>query len=486
MQAFLTRGIQVVVTFPTGAEARPGDTPVIYQGVTVGHVVKVAFAPDHQHVDFTLDLQRSLVSFLRDGTQFWMVGATTSLTDLSSLKAAISGLSIGMAPGPGNPARRFNGSLEQPAVLPGVRGTRFLLTTDRLGAIRVGTGIYYRGLEVGKVEKGELARPGVFRLTAFVRAPFDHTVTTRTAFWKAAAFKVSFDAQGLTTRFNSAQEALGGGIEFDGLTDAVAPPAAANTLFPVYSVRDLAEAGPAGPEVLYRLHLGDRAGQLVVGAPVTFRGFQIGEIKRKSLSFDLDTGRASSPVVVAINPERLHPTSRQALSSLADRGVSDRVVNQLLAAGYRAQLVQSPPFIGGWSVALARIPGVGHAGLQPDDPYPAIPVTNSAGLDDVTDKASTLLDTLNRLPLAAIGADVHRLLGQMNSLAASPKLAGSLEHLDGVLGQLDATLKEVRPQVPVLIDRLNHAADALQKTAASAETVLSGAGGDPDASLPGP
>ena len=71
------------------------------------------------------------------GTQFWLIGANPSFTDLASLKAAVAGLSIGMAPGPGAPTRHLIGLDEEPLVPPGTRGREFLLDLNTVGELRV-------------------------------------------------------------------------------------------------------------------------------------------------------------------------------------------------------------------------------------------------------------------------------------------------------------------------------------------------------------
>ena len=123
IQAWAQEGIDVVVTFDSAHGARAGDTPVIYKGVPIGRVTKVEISRDARHVDMTLRLAPRTRDALRDGAKFWMIGAEPSLTDLSSLKAVVSGVSIGAAPGTGAPRRHFVGLDVQPPVPPGEPGS---------------------------------------------------------------------------------------------------------------------------------------------------------------------------------------------------------------------------------------------------------------------------------------------------------------------------------------------------------------------------
>ena len=123
VQGLANRGVDVVVTFKTSGGAQVGNTPVIYKGVTVGHVVRIRVAENARDVDMTLRLESRAKPHLRDGAKFWLIGAEPSLVDLSSLKSVISGVAIGVSPGTGAPQRHFIGLEQPPAVPPDTAGT---------------------------------------------------------------------------------------------------------------------------------------------------------------------------------------------------------------------------------------------------------------------------------------------------------------------------------------------------------------------------
>ena len=151
LQSLAERGFTVVVTFDSAEGAREGDTKVIYKGIQVGRVTDIELANDGQHVDLTLRLDAKLEAQLGPESKLWLVGSNPSLTDLRSLKAAVAGVSIGMAPQPGPATRRFVGLSQEPAILPDAPGRTFRLDTDTLGSLRRGSTVSYRGDEVGTV-----------------------------------------------------------------------------------------------------------------------------------------------------------------------------------------------------------------------------------------------------------------------------------------------------------------------------------------------
>ena len=215
VRAYANRGVDVVVSFPSAAGAMPGDTKVIYKGLEAGRVTKIAIAKDGRRVNMTLRLDPRTRPVLRTGTQFWLVGANPSLTDVASLKAAVAGVSIGMAPGPGQPARKFKGLDQPPAVTPGTPGRYFWLTARQVGSMRAGADVFYHGLNVGKVAQIILASPQVFRVHIFINAPDDALVRPDSLFWMASPVTISLTGGAISTQFAPANAALVGGVEFD-------------------------------------------------------------------------------------------------------------------------------------------------------------------------------------------------------------------------------------------------------------------------------
>jgi len=492
LQALAHAGVNVVVTFSSAADAKPGDTQVIYKGLSVGRVSKVALSADHKHVDMTIRLDPSMKPLLRQGTKFWLVGAKPSLTDLSSLKAALAGVAISLAPGDGPPTRHFDGLDQPPQVMPGAAGAYFALASDQVGATREGASVYYHGLEVGKVTDVKLLARNNFKTTIFVTAPYDHFVGRSTLFYNASAVQISLSGGGLSTQFAPGNAALGGGVEFDTPPDiADQSPATQGEVFPLFADRGHALAGPRGPQVFYRILFTDPVGDLEVGSAITLKGFQIGSVTARDLEFDSNTGVLSTPVTVGIEPERLTARSRVVTQGADLTTATDKALDQLLRHGYRARLNQSPPLVGSHVVELAEASGphksVGLVGVRraTGDDYPVIPNASSGDVAAIAAKANDILAKVQQVPIAEIGADVHQITSRLSALLGSPKVKDSLDHLDSTLGQIDQAVKETKPKIGPMVDNLNRAADQVQALAASANALVSGDGSTQDASLPG-
>jgi paraquat-inducible protein B len=490
LRAVTDRGVDVVVTFKSAAGAKVGDTKVIYQGVEAGHVTKIAIDRDGRRVDITLRLDPRARPALNTNTQFWLIGASTNL-DLDSVKAALAGVTIGMAVGEGGvPTRHFIGLAQPPIVPPGTKGTDYTLFAHVLGPVRSGSSVIYHGQEIGKITASQFLGLNAFRLAMYIYQPYDGLVRPGAEFWTSSPLQVSLSGGGFTTNLAPANTVLAGGVDFD-LPDAskTLKPSPAGSVFYLYGTKTDADQGLEGPQTLYALNFHGAAGDLTYGSPVKLLGFQVGEVHDVQLRFDAKTGLPYTAVTAALYPRKLgvaDPNAPGVHDPQAWRTPTDAKLNHLLSTGYRARLTQSPPLIGARAIDLAPTRS-GPGQLASAAPYPIIPSLDAAGtdIDDLTSQADQILRKVNQVPIAEIGADVRGITDKLRTLVNSPQLTDSLNHLDSTLSQVDQMMKQVKPQVGPLITKLNSAADQLNQTAAAANGVLSGEGAAQDASLPG-
>ena len=152
--------------------------------------------------------------------------------------------------------------------------------------------------------------------------------------------------------------------------------------------------------------------------------------------------------------------------------------------GYRLEIQQQPPIIGGASLLLVQVAGGHKAGGCKDGRLPCLPTATAASLRGVAEKADLALDQLDQAPIAAIGQNLRHITARLDQLVSSPELSDSLVRLDHTLTTLDQMTSQVRPEVKPLVVKLEAAADQIQAAAASANRLASGAGAPQDANLP--
>ncbi|HWG76194.1 MAG TPA: MlaD family protein [Steroidobacteraceae bacterium] len=472
-----THGETVTVIFEQAAGVSAQNTKVEYRGVQVGEVKDVTLSDDGMHVRVRLSMDRSADRYLRSGTRFWLQSATGDLSDLSSLMSLLGGPSIEMEPGAGQPQRQFVALAHAPAFKTPTAGTRFTLTASSQGSAQRGSGVYYLGLDVGKVTDVQLVGPHAFRYEVLVRSPYDRLVHAGSRFYDAGALELSMSG-GLKLQLLSALALLQGAVAFETPDSAShAPPSPTGSVFTLYGDKHSAELAPQGPQAYFAVNFPDPVGGLSSGAAVKLLGFVVGHVQDVGLQFDPASGQLRTPVTIAIDTDRLRFSTDGAgnrsagaatLTQAAAVARLQRAIAQLVRNGLRARLAQEPPLIGADFVSLDLVPHAPPAHLDLRQPLPVLPATNGGGLKGFTAQ-------LGALPLQQIGTNVRSITDRIRGFVNSPQLTQSLTHLQDTLTGIDQMVRQVKPQIPMLITSLRRAADQLEGVADAAHQALGGA-----------
>jgi paraquat-inducible protein B len=485
IHAWARRGEVVTVTFRRAADARPGDTKVLYQGVEAGHLIKIVPNEDGRRLDFKLRLVPEAQAGLNTNARFWLIGASPNLADLSSLKAVVSGVAIGYAPGSGgDPTTHFEGLERAPTVLPGDRGTSYLLNARTLGSIREGSSLLFHGQPIGKVTEVQFKGDVGFRLEVFVFQPYDSLIKPGARFWRTSPLRLSFTGGGINANLAPASALLSGGIDLEVSADPNGPQAQAGAEFVLYASRNAAKQGLSGPAVRYDFRFAGAAGDLDEDAAVTLLGFQIGEVETARLAYDERTGKPFTAVTALLYPQQLGLGGLATASVEEWRSQTDAKLHKLLEFGYRARL-QTPALVGDQSIALVEVKGGPPADLAYDGTNPRIPsVPGSSDLGDITSQANQILAKVNGIPIEEIGHNLRQITSSLSGLVASPKMAESLSHLSSTLTEIDQMLAQVQPQIGPLMTKLNQATAQVSGTALAAQQLLESGGNAEGDNLP--
>jgi paraquat-inducible protein B len=489
IRALFNRGELVTVTFSRAAGARAGMTKVLYQGIEAGQLMKIEPNADGRRLDFVLRLVPAAKSGLNSNARFWLIGANPNFTDLSSLKAVVSGIAIGYAPGEGGePIDRFEGLDQAPLILPGDKGTRYALRAHSLNSIHEGSIVLYHGQAIGKVIEIKFDGSHGFRLQTFINQPYDSLIRPGARFWKLSPLRLSFGGGGINANLAPLSTLLAGGIDFDvDAANANDPPSPQDTEFTLYSSHNAARQGLSGPTVRYEFAFDGDAGVLDETSAVTLLGFQIGEVESTRLAYSERTGAPYGIATALLYPQQMQVNVRANAQSTPEewRTATDAALTRLIHLGYRARLQQSPPLLGDESIQLVRTAGAPAAQLLTDGGDPRFPsAPGSSNLDDIAAKADIFLNKLDALPLEDIGANLRAITGNLEKLMSSPQLKDSLAHLHSSLTSIDKLLSDAQPQIGPLIGKLSETAAELSATATGLRQVMENGGPNGDASLP--
>ncbi|HET7159962.1 MAG TPA: MlaD family protein, partial [Burkholderiales bacterium] len=282
VRAILSDGPNVTIRFKTAEGIEPGKTRVKYKDVDIGVVRRITLAEDRAGIIVRAELSKAAQNLVVDDTRFWVVRARIAGGSVSGITTLFSGSYIGMDPGKSTESRRdFQGLETPPVITTGLVGKQFLLRSDDIGSLDVGSPVYFRRLEAGRVIGYELDQAGAGVLVrVFVNAPYDQYVTPNTRFWHASGIDVALDANGLRFNTESLASVALGGLAFQAPDEAPPQPASADgATFTLFQDRAQAMKEPITRKERYALIFRDSIRGLAVGAPVDFRGLLVGEVK---------------------------------------------------------------------------------------------------------------------------------------------------------------------------------------------------------------
>lgn len=462
VQRIRSEGPTITIVFKAAEGIEAGKTFIRYKDVIIGQVKTVQFTEDYQAVEVTAKISKRAAGLMVDDAQFWVVRPTISLAGISGLNTLLSGNYIGFKSGDSHLERSEFVGLDKAPLVAGQLGSEFTLRSADLGSLAAGSPVYYRRLPVGQVIGFDLAPDGKsVEIQVFVSAPYDKFVSVGTRFWKVSGIDVSLDANGIAVRTDSLATLLVGGIAFD------VPPfvhdtarAAPDASFSLYDDRAIAMKARDAITRQYALRFHESLRGLVVGAPVTYLGVPIGEVTEIGFDFLPERANIVPRVLISFYPERLIPPGDTAQRAKAEEVLKgeEKQRNAFLQRmiderGLRAQLRTGSLLSGALYVAFDFFPRAPKAAIGQNRGLAELPTVPS-DLVDLTEKLTSILGKLDKLPYQEIGSgltrdlasldatlkDTSRLVNRVDSDLV-PALKADLEALHRTIESVDRTIK---------------------------------------------
>ena len=437
-KAWSEMGPTITISFKTADGLEAGKTKIKYKNVEIGEIVNIQVNHENEDVIVTAEMTSDIKSFLTDQTEFWVVRARINASGVSDLSTLLSGAYIGIGPSSeGKKKRNFKGLEVPPAITGAIPGKHFVLHTKNLGSIARDVPVYYRKFNVGLVEEVKLNDDGEsITVRVFIHAPYDQWVNKTTKFWNTSGIDFSMSADGIKMDTQSLVSILIGGIAFESSdlsTDTT--PAENNSTFKLYANK--ADSLLIDYEIgsKYVLNFSESVRGLAVGAPVDFKGIQVGEVTGIHLSLDADLNKISVPVSFTIDYGRISVkgiSTKQLIATHKSR------TDYLIKQGLRAQLQTGNLLTGQLYISLDFFPDASPFTIDwnakvPE--FPSIPGTLGdlkANLSGILKKADTMLTQITELSYK-LNHDLE------------PKLSGTLEQTESTLLTIQNTLKDDSP-----------------------------------------
>jgi paraquat-inducible protein B len=224
---------------------------------------------------------------------------------------------------------------------------------------------------------------------------------------------------------------------------------------------------------------------LEVGAPVTFHGVRIGQVKNVALEFSAETMSARVPVVVEFQPDLITWEGGKQLAA------DPKDFERLVRAGLRAQLEMQSFVTGQLRVDLDFKPETPMLLTAPSPGMPEIPTVPSElgqllaqlsqlRLKDLADSAQGAFASLDRV-LKHVDSLLDPLAGHANGALVSARqmfrtgdeaIVRLKEEASTALRDLDGLLVDVRQQVGPRSAELSRTLNSAERAARQADVLL--------------
>jgi paraquat-inducible protein B len=216
---------------------------------------------------------------------------------------------------------------------------------------------------------------------------------------------------------------------------------------------------------------------LNIGAPVKFKGVEIGSVKDILLQLNQDLQVGKIPVIIEIDLKKM--TSRGSSGAVAEQ--QEAFQKAIHERGLRGQLRTESLVTGVLYVALDFFPDSPiNLAQQPngDNKYPEIPTVPTA-LEQAQDAVSRVIKKLEEIDFKGIIKSVSETITGVEQLVNSPAVKSTLRQLDQTMPKIDAAVvsfnklaNDVDGKFTGLSDNLEQTSDATRLAMKQAENTL--------------
>ncbi|MGL4939557.1 MlaD family protein [Shewanella sp.] len=212
----LAQAVSIRLTLDASAKLTE-KAAIRYQGHQVGEVSQVKLNADLTTLTASAYLYGEYAEhFSRSDSEYHLIDAQISLAGIKAPETLISGAYIGVLPGKkSQKAYQFTAKLgaQTTAMLP-AGALKFTLEDSSLGAIKVGTAIFFRGIKIGQVDGYRLSSQGnSVLMQAHIEPQYRDLVNQSSQFWNASGIKVDAGIfSGVQIETGTLETIIAGGI----------------------------------------------------------------------------------------------------------------------------------------------------------------------------------------------------------------------------------------------------------------------------------
>ncbi|WP_339899865.1 intermembrane transport protein PqiB [Paraglaciecola polaris] len=430
------QGPLISIVFENASGLEAGKTKIKMHNVDIGEVKTIALTEDLQKVLVTARMSANAEGLLRESTEFWSVNPRISLNGISGLNTLVSGTYINMSTNLEGASIRDFVALSAPPITPsGTPGLHVTLNSNAEFAFKEGDPVIYKGLKVGEFESIYFNfDERVVYYNTFIQAPYHKLITSNTKFWNASGVQMELGTNGVKVKSSSIETLITNGVAFgvpEGLPQGER--VSDRSYFNIHDSYESAAEERYKAVAKYVILVDDTVRGLHIGAPVEYRGIQVGKVleinpPNNNQQKWLDSGVAI-PVIIGIQPGRIEQTDDQAGIEHIRQQMRMWVEN-----GFRASLQTGNLLTGALFVNLEQYPNVASTKIEQFQDYEVIPSISNE-FSQITEKVSAILDNINDMDLVQFSVAANQMMADISASANS--MNSTADDFAGTLRQMD-------------------------------------------------
>lgn len=446
-------GSEITIKFATAEGMEAGKTKIKSRNVDIGEVKTIELDKSGSGVIVTAKIKKTAEQFLVEDSMFWVVSPQISHAGVSGLSTLISGVYIEISPGKGGEESYSFTALESPPVTPvGTPGLHITLNSNDQFAYEKGDPIIYKGLTVGQFEDIYFNfEERVVYYNAFIKAPYHQLITSNTKFWDVSGLRLDLNADGISVKTGNFETMLTNGVTF-GIPEGmeIGEKIGERSYYDIYANYEAADDERYRRSIEFVVLVSDSIRGLNVGAPVEYRGVQIGKVRSTNLILSRPQDRLIKedfkiPVLISLQPGRVGlPDNEDGENLMAEQNI------YWIEHGLKAVLRTGNILTGSLFVDLQHRKDQPISEIAKYDNYPIIP-TSTDDFSQITAKAEQFMDNLNNIPLNHLSENANQLMSEFTQTAK--ELQAVSQSLDNVISQVEQ--QEISNQLGKTLQGIN-------------------------------
>ncbi|NOR55508.1 MAG: MCE family protein [Sulfurovum sp.] len=469
-QYFSDLGPEIEIVFPQNEGLVAGQSVVKFKNVPVGKVTAIHINDVSEGVVVTVRMNSDAATpYMTEYAKFWIVKPEVGLTGVSGLDTLLSGTYINIYSEPGGSFKKRHIGLIQP-YQDSSKGAFFHLSSQKGRNISVGMPVYYKDIEVGKVEYKYLSLDDKsVEVVVFIENRYVQYVHKHSKFWMQNTMNIDFTKGKLDIDIAPLSYLLRGGIVFSSpAKKSIRHKVPNDYIYTLYTNKTEAEIKNIGLSVkenkTFAIYTQEAISGLSDDALVRFHGFNIGQVIDIKLSYNRKmhqmVGRVLLELDTSVFTDRLDKNT-----------TGEANFYQAVKEGLRAKIASLDPLTGAQYIDMTFNHHDGPGKITKGKRYKQIPMTTQSSTGMMT-SLTEILDTINHLPLD----DLMVSLTKVVKASEEP-----MENLNSVLIDLKSTMKNVnkftsKKSFEVMPDELDKALREMTRTLKNTSKVVNGYG----------